>query len=520
MKYMMSEQKTSQIALFFKSLRLDSWDFMPPKVRLGVMLYLTRKKRVLDSISLLLMIAIFGAQFAPLTAFATSAEALPPQNLSSVRQNITQQDSTHLENVVLPADAQAILDALAQAAAEQAANPNAPIEVSFELPSHNGQPPRKVVISHEPVPLTGAGEPTETFLNTFDLETKGVPVAAIRDETTDPSDPKTATLNYETYEGGNGIGSRIFRFLKNVPASALNALAVQGGKWEENKPGRARFWATKVKMIAYGVIITKLAMISYALNPMEGFAVASNTMAIGGMYIFFNMKIKRFIKLESLMDAFQKFFELRQDNSHLIERTENLLNERIQAAPPNSALRDFLQSGVLKSAMWTTVRLMSFIAFWWWVNAVATDATLHAMRPFEYEWSLKHFIPGEHLIKDTATEALYQFIPDLSIDLLMRLKSWHQTRPKDYIFMTSLSGLMTALVSTSFIVTSNMGNEAAQEALASFKVGYKYAAISFLVYVLFQAPILKHYSTEFKEKMLSFIPGRKKAKNCKEILSL
>jgi hypothetical protein len=79
---------------------------------------------------------------------------------------------------------------------------------------------------------------------------------------------------------------------------------------------------------------------------------------------------------------------------------------------------------------------------------------------------------------------------------------------------------MTALVSTSFIVTSNMGNEAAQEALASFKVGYKYAAVSFLVYVLFQAPILKHYSTQFKEKMLSFIPGRKKAKNCKEMLSL
>jgi len=31
---------------------------------------------------------------------------------------------------------------------------------------------------------------------------------------------------------------------------------------------------------------------------------------------------------------------------------------------------------------------------------------------------------------------------------------------------------------------------------------------------------LKHYSTQFKEKMLSFIPGRKKAKNCKEMLSL
>ena len=86
--------------------------------------------------------------------------------------------------------------------------------------------------------------------------------------------------------------------------------------------------------------------------------------------------------------------------------------------------------------------------------------------------------------------------------------------------MTSLSGLMTALVSTSFIVTANMGNEAAQQALGSFKVGYKYAAISFLVYVLFQAPILKYYSAEFKQKMLGFIPGRKKTKNCKEMLSL
>jgi hypothetical protein len=487
---------------------------MNPKLRLGVITYLTQKKRVLNSITLLLTIAILAAQFAPLNSFASSVETRTSNKLSSVRQSLTHQDS------VPSADAQVIIDALAKVAAEQAENPNAPIEVSFELPSNNGQPPRKVVISHEPVPITGAGEPTETFLNTFDLETKGVPVAAIRDETIDPADPKTATLNYETYEGGTGVASRIFRFLKNAPSSALNAIAEKGGNWEENKPGRSRFWATKVKMIAYGAIITKLAMISYALNPLEGFAVASNTMAIGGMYIFFNMKIKRFIRLESLMDAFQKFFELRQDNSNLIEKTETALNERIQQSPQNSALRDFLQSGVLKSALWTTVRLTSFIAFWWWVNAVATDATLHTLRPFEYEWSWKHFIPGEHLIRDTATEALYQFIPDLSIDLLMRLKNWHQTRPKDYIFMTSLSGLMTALVSTSFIITSNMGNEAAQHALATFKVGYKYAAISFLVYVLFQAPILKYYSAEFKQKMLGFIPGRKKTKNCKEMLSL
>ncbi len=470
--------------------------------------------------NLLLLIATLAAQLAPFNAFASSTQSRRLQDPSTTRQFLTHEDTfpQNSELKEVPSEAQIIIDALAKVAAEQAENPNAPIEVSFELPANNGQPPRKVVISHEPVPITGAGEPTETFLNTFDLETKGVPVAAIRDETIDPADPKTATLNYETYEGGTGVASRIFRFLKNIPASALNAIAQRGGNWEETKPGRSRYWATKVKMIAYGAIITKLAMISYALNPLEGFAVASNTMTIGGMYIFFNMRIKRFIRLESLMDAFQKFFELRQDNS-LISKTENLLNEKIQEAPQNSALRDFLQSGVLKSALWTTVRLTSFIAFWWWVNAVATDATLHSLRPFEYEWSWKHFIPGEHLIRDTATEALYQFIPDLSIDLLMRLKNWHQTRPKDYIFMTSLSGLLTALISTSFIVTANMGNEAAQHALGSFKVGYKYAAVSFLVYVLFQAPILKYYSLEFKDKMLSFLPGRKKAKNCKEMLS-
>jgi hypothetical protein len=94
-------------------------------------------------------------------------------------------------------------------------------------------------------------------LNTFrQPKPKAFPVAAICDETTYSKPiPRQRHSNYETHEGGNGIGARIFRFLKNVPASALNKMAAKGGKWEENKPGRARFWATKVKMIAYGVII-------------------------------------------------------------------------------------------------------------------------------------------------------------------------------------------------------------------------------------------------------------------------
>jgi hypothetical protein len=62
----------------------------------------------------LLIIAIFSAQFAPLTALASSAETLPPQNLSPLKQNIPQQSTQqrNLENAALPPDAQAILDAL------------------------------------------------------------------------------------------------------------------------------------------------------------------------------------------------------------------------------------------------------------------------------------------------------------------------------------------------------------------------------------------------------------------------